>query len=204
MPTAIAARIIADAAAGLHAAHELRDNAGLSMGVVHKDVTPHNLLVTHDGITKVVDFGVAQSNAGPRDLDFRGEERFSGKMAYMAPEQARGDALDRRVDVHSLGIIMWELITGRRLFRGKNDLETIINVLDGKIPVPSYLAPTCGKAIDAIVLKALSTRPSERYATTLEMSRALMGLCAAGAEIAHPEEVADYMNDLFSTDTTTA
>ena len=93
MPTPIAARIVSDAAAGLHAAHELTDNHGLPMGVVHRDVTPHNLIVTHDGITKVVDFGVAQSNCGPVVRD---TGAFSGKMAYMAPEQARGDVLDRR------------------------------------------------------------------------------------------------------------
>lgn len=194
MPTAIAARIIADAAAGLHAAHELTNAQGLAMGVVHRDVTPHNVIVTHDGITKVVDFGVAQSNDGPRMPE---QERFSGKMAYMAPEQARGDALDRRVDVHSLGVILWELVTGRRLFRGRNDLETIINVLDGKIPLPSYLAPSCSESLDRIVMKALSKHRSERYATTHDLYRALMELHGEDARIADAQDVADYLEGLF-------
>jgi serine/threonine-protein kinase len=198
MPPPIAARIISDAAAGLHAAHELKDNHGLPMGVVHRDVTPHNLIVTHDGITKVVDFGVAQSNGGPMVRD---SGSFSGKMAYMAPEQARGDVLDRRVDVHSLGIILWEMVTGRRLFRGKNDLETIINVLDGNIPLPSYLAPTCGKSIDRVVMKALSSRPCERYPTALELSRALSGLRGVGGDEATASDVAEYVDALFPNET---
>ncbi len=198
MPPPVAARIIADAAAGLHAAHELRDNRGLSMGVVHRDVTPHNLVVTHDGITKVVDFGVAQTNRATLVPD---AGYFNGKMAYLSPEQARGDMLDRRADVHSLGIVLWELVTGRRLFRGKNDLETIINVLDGHIPLPSYLAPSCGRSIDRIVMRALSERPSERFATTLDLSRALAGLRGIGGDAATASDVAEYVDQLFPDET---
>ncbi len=198
MPPPIAARIIADAAAGLHAAHELRDDHGSPMGVVHRDVTPHNLIVTHDGITKVVDFGVAQSNCGPMVRD---AGTFNGKMAYMSPEQARGDVLDRRVDVHALGIVLWELVTGRRLFRGKNDLETIINVLDGNIPLPSYLVPSCGKSIDRVVMKALSGSASERYSTTLELARSLSEERPFGGVVATAQGVAEYVDTLFPEET---
>jgi serine/threonine-protein kinase len=187
LPPHIASRIVADAAAGLHAAHELRDNHGLPMGVVHRDVSPHNLVITHDGITKVVDFGIAQSNTAPVVRD---AGAFNGKMAYMSPEQARGDSLDRRVDVHALGIVLWEMLTGRRLFRGRNELETILNVLDGNVPAPRTVVPTLGRTLDRIVMKALAPRPCDRFATALDLSRALRAASL-------PDDVADHVNALF-------
>jgi len=147
---------------------------------------------------KVVDFGVALSKGGP---PMQEGMNFNGKMAYMSAEQARGDELDRRADVHSLGIILWELVTGRRLFRGRNDLETILNVLDGNVPRPTMLNHACPQALERIVMKALAARPSERFPTAQDFARALTEMRVRHMDTCAPPDVADWVATLFPEDT---
>jgi serine/threonine-protein kinase len=125
-------RIVADACEGLHAAHELRDEKGLLLGVVHRDVSPHNLFVTFDGGVRVVDFGIAQAK-GKLHQTLTGVVK--GKVAYMAPEQLLDGTIDRRADVWSLGVTIWELLTLERLFRRGTEAGTIRAVLSGKPPL---------------------------------------------------------------------
>src|SRR6201996_1961668 len=121
MPPEIGCRVIADAAEGLHAAHELLGKNGEKLGLVHRDVTPHNLFVTYEGTTKVVDFGIAKFSSR---MSSTRAGTLKGKLAYMSPEQVHGEQIDRRTDLFALGVVLWELTTGQRLFRSESDLDT--------------------------------------------------------------------------------
>lgn len=171
IPPEHAVRIIADAAAGLHAAHELKDNLGNSLNVVHRDVSPHNILVGTNGTIKLVDFGVAKAMGRLGDATVAGQ--LKGKFGYMSPEQARGKAVDRRADVFALGIVLFELTTGRRLFRGEHDAETLHLVVSGKIPEPRSIDPQYPEQLEAIVMRALERDLDKRYQTAKELSDAL-------------------------------
>ncbi len=170
IPAEIAVKIIADAAAGLHAAHELRGWDGELRNVVHCDVSPHNILVGLDGRAKLVDFGVANATA---HSDLGSEEKIKGKFGYMSPEQASAEKLDRRSDVFALGIVLFELVTGERLFRGENGAHSLELVKKHKIPDPATLNPKLSPKLVAIVLKALERDLSKRFQTAKEMSEAL-------------------------------
>jgi serine/threonine-protein kinase len=136
MPPEIACRVIADAAEGLHAAHELLGKNGEKLGLVHRDVTPHNLFVTYDGVTKVVDFGIAKFASR---MSHTRAGTLKGKLAYMSPEQVHGEGIDRRTDIFALGVVLWELTTGQRLFRMESDLDTLAKVQECNVPRPSTL-----------------------------------------------------------------
>jgi serine/threonine protein kinase len=168
---AFVARIVAESALGLHAAHELRGPDGELRRVVHRDVSPQNLFIGFDGVVKVVDFGIA--SATHRIHQTRTGE-LKGKFGYMAPESIRGlGAIDRRADVWALGIVLWESLTLRRLFRRKSDGETLTALLEGPIPRPSELVPGLPTSLDAIVLSALERDPEKRFATAEELAQAL-------------------------------
>jgi serine/threonine protein kinase len=168
---AFVARIVAESALGLHAAHELRGPDGELRRVVHRDVSPQNLFIGFDGVVKVVDFGIA--SATHRIHQTRTGE-LKGKFGYMAPESVRGlGAIDRRADVWALGIVLWESLTLKRLFRRKSDGETLIALLEGTIPRPSELVPGLPTSLDAIVLGALERDPEKRFATAEELAQAL-------------------------------
>ncbi len=153
IPAEMAVRIIADAAAGLHAAHEAKGEDGQLLGVVHRDVSPHNILLGTDGAIKLVDFGVAKAMGRLSEATSAGQ--LKGKFGYMSPEQAMAKPIDRRSDVFSLGIVLFELTTGRRLFRGEHDAETLHLVVSGQIPNPSKINDKYPKKLEQIVLKAL-------------------------------------------------
>jgi eukaryotic-like serine/threonine-protein kinase len=170
VPPEMAVRMIADTAAGLHAAHELRGWDGELRGIVHCDVSPHNILVGIDGAARLVDFGVARAMAFG-NLSSGGVIR--GKFGYMSPEQARGRSIDRRSDVFSLGIVLFELLTGERLFKGRDKQQTVELVATGKIPLPSELNPKVPPALDPIVMKALERDRRVRFQTADELRQAL-------------------------------
>lgn len=161
IPPEMAVRIIADAASGLHAAHELRDPSGALRGVVHRDISPHNILIGTNGVVKLVDFGVAKALGRVSEMTRAGQ--LKGKFGYMSPEQALGKPVDRRSDVFSLGIVLFELTTSRRLFRGDSDVETLRFVTTSDVPRPSSVDPEYPKELEAIVLRALQRDPSKRY-----------------------------------------
>lgn len=167
----IAARIVADAAKGLHAAHELRDDSGQLVGLVHRDVSPQNILISLDGVVKVTDFGVAKALAKQQEATMAGQVK--GKVAYMAPEQARGAAIDRRSDVFALGIVLYEITTALRPFAGTNELEVMKSLAAGRFDPPSAVVAGYPKELESIVLTAMSMDPDQRFPSADAMRLAL-------------------------------
>jgi tRNA A-37 threonylcarbamoyl transferase component Bud32 len=196
IPVAVGCRIVADAARGLHAAHELRLADGTLANVVHRDVSPQNIFVLYDGVTKVVDFGIARSV--DRTAERTSTGMIKGKLSYMAPEQLRGVEPDRRIDVFALGIVLWECATGKRLFQKQTEAATMCAVLQDPIPAPSSVAPGIAPEFDAIVAKALARNPDERYQTAAELARDLDRFVASRGLPIGPEEVAELMRTHFS------
>ncbi len=186
--------IVAGAAAGLHAAHERRDDEGRSLGIVHRDVSPSNVLVSYDGAVKLVDFGVAK--AAQRQSETRAGT-LKGKIAYMSPEQCLCKPLDRRSDVFALGILLYELTTGRRLFKADSDFEAMNRIVAGDMVPPTAVLPKYPKRLEAIVLKALQREPSGRYATAQDLQLALEEF--AGEHRLHLSTVklGQFMRELF-------
>jgi serine/threonine protein kinase len=194
MPPEIACRVIADAAEGLHSAHELLGKNGEKLGLVHRDVTPHNLFVTYDGTTKVVDFGIAKFSS--RMANTRAGT-LKGKLAYMSPEQVAGEPIDRRTDVFALGVVLWELTTGQRLFRMESDLDTLAKVQECNVPRPSTLVRGYPIDLEKIVMKGLAKTKNERYRTAREFSRALQSLLMRRGLFIASDEVSAYMQSVF-------
>ncbi|HZH17885.1 MAG TPA: protein kinase [Archangium sp.] len=160
LPVGLVLRIIAEAAAGLHYAHQARNPQGQPLQLVHRDVSPQNILVGFDGGVKVIDFGVAKA-AGSASNTATGV--LKGKYPYMSPEQANGQPVDGRSDLFALGVVLWEMLTGRRLFKGESDLMTLRLVRDCQVPVPSQLNPKLPPGVDELVLKALAPTPEGRF-----------------------------------------
>jgi serine/threonine protein kinase len=170
LPGPIVARIGVEVCRGLHAAHELTDLEGKPLGVVHRDVSPQNLMLTFDGRVKILDFGVAYMF--DREATTTQTGLFKGKLAYIAPEQIAGKGADRRSDVYSLAVVMHELLTGRRLFsKGKGALADATT--RKRVPKPSTVVPEVPKELDTIVMKGLSMKVRSRYADTREMAAVL-------------------------------
>ena len=189
-----AARILAEACEGLHAAHELTDDAGKALGIVHRDISPHNLFVCYDGTVRLIDFGVAKA-AGRAQHTKTGV--LKGKVAYMPPEQLRRRPLDRRADLWAMGVVLWELTTGKRLFRRDSDIETVLAIDQDAVPPPSEVAPTLPKELDPIVLRALAKEPDDRYPTAREMARDLHRYAARGEDPVGVAEIGEWMKSLF-------
>jgi serine/threonine-protein kinase len=160
LPVGLVLRIIAEAAAGLDYAHQVRDAQGQPLKLVHRDVSPQNILVGFDGGVKVIDFGVAKA-AGSTHNTATGV--LKGKYPYMSPEQATGQPIDGRSDQFALGVVLWELLTSRRLFKGESDMMTLRLVRDCQVPRPSQLNPKLPPGLDELVLKALAPTPEGRY-----------------------------------------
>ncbi|XXX75050.1 protein kinase [Sorangium sp. So ce134] len=191
----LAARICSDAAEGLHAAHELRGKNGQLLGLVHRDVTPHNLFLTYDGYTKVVDFGIAK--VADR-LSSTRAGTLKGKLAYMSPEQVRGNEVDRTTDVFALGVVLWELTTAQRLFRMDTDLDTLEKVQACVVPPPSTIVPDYPIELESVVMKALAKHKQDRFQTAREFSRALQNFLMRSGIFVGSEEVAQFVQQVFA------
>jgi serine/threonine-protein kinase len=180
LPVPIAARVVADAARGLHAAHEVTDADGVPLGLVHQDVSPQNILVGYDGATKLLDFGVARLGAE----DLSRTETVRGKPAYLAPEQLAGEKVDRRTDVFALGIVLYELLTGQRLFSRGSLAETHLAVAAHADVDPAAMTLVAGPIAD-VVRRALRRAPADRFASAEAMRAALIEACdSAGVRLA--------------------
>ena len=166
----LAARIVADAAAGLHHAHELRDFTGKPMEVVHRDVSPGNIVVLYNGAVKVVDFGIAKAHGRVTSTQ---DGELKGKYGYMSPEQIKNEPMDRRSDVFSLGVTLWESLAQKRLFQADNVAATLMQILGGERLPPSYFRPGVPPALDAVALNALNPDPRARFQSAEDMKRAL-------------------------------
>ncbi|MCC7382610.1 MAG: serine/threonine protein kinase [Deltaproteobacteria bacterium] len=194
MPVHLAAHLIAAASEGLHAAHELRDREGQPLHVVHRDVSPQNLLLGFDGVVRVSDFGVAKA-AGQLASTEPGTRK--GKFAYMAPEQLEATAVDRRADIFALGVVLWESIVCRRLFRGANDFQTAQRILAAAVRPPSEIRKDCPAELEAIVMKALARRPEQRYQTARDMGAALHRMLVSRSVAVTVADVDRFMLDTF-------
>ena len=167
----VVARIVADACAGVHAAHELADDDGQPLGVVHRDMSPHNVLLTADGVTKVCDFGVAKALGQLHEQTSAGQ--LKGKISYMSPEQVTGAPIDRRSDVFSLGCVLYEATTGVRPFKGDRDHMIMHAILSGNVDPPSSIVRSYPPELERIVMRALAHQPILRYPTAERMRFAL-------------------------------
>jgi eukaryotic-like serine/threonine-protein kinase len=188
-PPRVVAAIVSSACHGLNAAHDATTDRGQQLGIVHRDVSPHNILVGSDGVARVLDFGVAKAMGRYQTT---GAGTVKGKVAYMAPEQIRGIAVDRRTDVYAAGVVLWEALTGRRLFKGETDVEAFGLALGGCSTPPSTLVPGLSPRFDAVTMRALSLDPAQRFATAREMALEL----EACTGIATPSEVATWVTSL--------
>ncbi|WP_437282323.1 serine/threonine-protein kinase [Sorangium sp. So ce375] len=169
VPRPVGSAVIAGALAGLHAAHEATAEDGAALQIVHRDVSPQNILVGEDGIARVLDFGIAR--AAVRSQVSR-DGQLKGKLSYMAPEQLRGTPLTRRTDIYAAAVVLWEVLTGRRLFTGDCDAEIFGRILEGVVQPPSAFGDV-PRELDEVVLRGLDRDPERRYATALEMATAL-------------------------------
>ena len=170
IPLPTVSAIVTGLLLGLHAAHEAKDQNGEPLRIVHRDVSPHNVLVGTDGTSRVADFGIAKA-AGRVQTTREGEVK--GKAAYMAPEQLRGEAIDRRADVYAASIVLWELVTGKRLFLGATQAETVLKALEQRVARPRSLVAGVPPALDEVVMRGLARLPEDRFQTALEMATAL-------------------------------
>jgi serine/threonine protein kinase len=189
----VAARIVADTCDGLHAAHELTDLHGNNLGLIHRDVSLGNIVVLYNGCVKVVDFGIVKTRDRVSSTTQHGQ--LKGKYAYMSPEQIRNEPMDRRSDVFSLGVVLWETLALRRLFHADNVPGILIQILEAQRVAPSAFRPEVPRELDAIALKALEIDPAKRFQSAFEMKRALEDViwqsrCDAG-------DVRNYMTAVF-------
>jgi serine/threonine protein kinase len=170
----VVSRIMSDALAGLHAAHEALDMRGAPMHVVHRDVSPHNILVDTHGMSSIIDFGIAKAASR---IATTSSGQFKGKLRYMAPEQVKQQPSDRRADVFSAGVVLYEALTGRGLFGGADEGDTVLSVLVTEIPNPSSIAPGVSQQLDAVAHEALERRRDLRFATAARFREALEAAC---------------------------
>jgi serine/threonine-protein kinase len=166
----LAGRMICDALLGLHAAHEARSEDGELLGLIHRDVSPQNIIVGREGISRVIDFGIAMADARWQTTR---EGQIKGKLPYMAREQLLEGTVDRRVDVYAAGVMLWELLVGRRLFDAKSDAALFGKVLESNILPPHVLRPELAPEWSEVVMRAVAREPSDRYPTALEFADAL-------------------------------
>ena len=194
IPSGIAMRIIADAAAGLHAAHELRDRDGTHLGVVHRDVSPQNILIANSGATTIIAFGVAKARDRVSQETSAGQ--LKGKIRYMAPEQALGRNIDHRADVWALGAMLYEMFTGNPPYDGPNEVATLHKLTSGQRPSP--MPPSVPEVVRAVIERALAYEPEDRFSSALELNLALEGAMVEINEPTTAAVVAHYTGQLLA------
>jgi serine/threonine-protein kinase len=190
-PPGAAVRIGLDTLAGLHAAHELADDDGHPLHIVHRDVSPQNILVGIDGTSRITDFGVA--HAATR-LSSTRTGQLKGKLAYMAPEQTRGATVDRRSDVFAMGVVIWEMLAGKRLFKGSNDAETLHRILFAPIPTLRGAGVDVPIPLETVCMRALAREPEERYASAADFADELERVARSLGMLATTRDIASYVD----------
>jgi serine/threonine-protein kinase len=197
IPRGIALRVVADACAGLHAAHEMKDDGGQPVGLVHRDISPQNVLITFAGAVKIVDFGVAKAAGRSTGQTVAGQVK--GKPPYMSPEQALGETVDRRTDIFALGIILYQLTTGKHPFRGESDLVTLQNIVSDKAIVPPRsLDRQYPRELEALVMKTLDRKRERRFQTCAEFEAAIEDVFQKNAvPRARLEDVGKFMQEML-------
>lgn len=193
-PPSVIVSVLLDALNGLHAAHELVDEDGKPLNLVHRDLSPENLLIGTDGHCRLIDFGIAK--AADR-IQFTRPGVVKGKPAYMSPEHVTGSHLDRRSDLFSMGVVLFNALTGKRLFDGASPHATMYNVLKRRVPPPSLVGLRPPACFDAVCLRALHRNMAERYQSAQEMAEALRNAALAGGHWGSPADVAEFVTATF-------
>lgn len=193
-PWAYSARIMVDVAIGVHAAHELRSPEGKPLNVVHRGVSPRSIILGYDGQVKISDFGTAYA---AEKLAQTAVGTLKGKAAYMSPEQTRGEKLDRRSDIFSLGIVLYESVCLARLFKEDNDALTLMKVQKAEIPRPRSVYPKMPVGLERIILRALAKDRKQRFSTAAEAAEALEELLVSEREVVSQRKLAKFMSSLF-------
>jgi len=198
LPTKVGLRVVIDMLAGLDAAHELKDDDGNPFGIVHRDISPQNVLVGVDGSSRLSDFGVARATA---KLSTTRTGQLKGKLAYMAPEQAKGARdIDRRADIFASGVVLWEVLACRRLFKGDGEADTLNRVLHEPIPPVRSAAPTVPAALEAVVAKALERDRTKRFSTAAEFADALERASRVVGALGTHKDVATHLESVLGTE----
>jgi eukaryotic-like serine/threonine-protein kinase len=194
IPLGVQLRIFLDALAGLHAAHELTDGRGEILNLVHRDVSPQNILVGSDGIARITDFGVARAKSR---ITMTQGNLIKGKMAYLAPEQVLSEPIDRRCDIYAAGAILWGLLAGKRMIRGDNDGAIVAKILAPKRPSPREVNPGVPPALNDVCLATIAIDPAQRPATAADLAEAIEAAAARdGVTIAPSRAVAALVKEL--------
>jgi serine/threonine protein kinase len=194
IPLDLALTVVAGAAAGLHHAHERRGPDGTPLGIVHRDVSPSNIMIGYDGAVKLLDFGIAKATS--RSVETQ-SGIIKGKFAYMAPEQCRGREVDRRSDVFSLGIILYEISTQHRCFRADSDFDTMHRIVTGDVVRPTRLVPGYPQALEAIVMKALAVDATTRYQSAGQLLEAIESFAVSARMSLSTMGLGRFMRDMF-------
>ncbi len=191
IPVGFAARVLRDTALGLHYAHTFTDPTGQPMGVVHRDVSPKNVMITWTGQVKVIDFGIAKARGR---LNRTQIGVVKGTSGYMSPEQVRNEPLDGRTDLFAAAVMLHELLAGERLFTAPTDAAMMLKIVDGEVAPPTQFNPYVSPELSEVVMKGLAKKREQRFATGREFARAIEQACP---DLFEDEQVAEFMGQLF-------
>ncbi|MBN1207238.1 MAG: protein kinase [Myxococcaceae bacterium] len=197
MPTAQAVFIASKMCEGLDYAHRKKDARGQDLAIIHRDVSPQNILVSYDGDVKIIDFGIAKAANRAQKTQ---AGILKGKFGYMSPEQVRGMPIDRRSDIFAVGVILYEMLTGEKLFVGESDFSTLEKVRNAEVPLPRQFNPNIPAGLEKVVLKALAREPEERYQWSSDLQEDLMRFLLAGDAIYSGKHLSSYMKEAFAED----
>ena len=189
------AKIASQICFGLHAAHETRDQDGNPLNLIHRDVSPNNILISYDGYVKLIDFGVAWARNKMAQTE---SGALKGKIGYISPEQITGQAIDRRSDIFSVGVLAYTMATLTHPFPGDSDAERLNKIITGDMLPPSAMLPEIHPEFERIILKAMSTSPMDRYDTAAEMGRELEAFAESSGDAVKTENLAELMQTIFS------
>jgi len=195
LPLELHLRVLADVLSGLHYSHELNDLKHAPLNVVHRDVSPHNVMVSYEGVVKVLDFGIAKLSGSSVETE---AGVIKGKLRYMPPEQIAGEDVDRRADVFAVGVMLWEALSGSKLWKGLSDATIMNRVLSGQIPQPQNAASPIPPELLAICVRALAPERKDRFQTALELELALEDYLAKRSHYVSARELGKFMTERFA------
>lgn len=194
IPISCAAAVIREIAEGLDYMHRKADDNGQPLGIIHRDISPQNIILSTSGTVKIIDFGIAKAQSKVSSTD---SGVLKGKFAYMSPEHANGEGLDQRTDIFSLGVVLFELLTGQRLFKGKNNADSLKRVRKAKVPTPSELRPDIPCELDEIILKSLKKERRKRYQTAHDFAQDLTRFLVKHDASFSPRDLITFLQGLF-------